>query len=171
MDPDKDSCDLVLFDGASNVKKVCNIVLLLHYFMLMCFHFSILTLYLLLCQAGQILGAEYPRITCLKGSEHIISLFFSDVAKLPFMKSLIQFHMSLYSWFGSGARHKSYAIFESHVMEQNGGKKLGLIRASDTRMAGHFITELRSLRLKKAFLRCVNSVEFFQLDQKPTSII
>eukprot|EP00957_Ditylum_brightwellii_P054899 4161180-Ditylum_brightwellii.AAC.1 len=56
-------------------------------------------------------------------------------------------------------------------MEHNGGKKLGLIHTSDTRMAGPFIAELHSLHLKKEFLSCVKSVVFFQLDQKPTSII
>ena len=57
LDPEKRVVDLLYFDGASNVQK-----------------------------AGDIICAKYPRATCLQGSEHVVSLFFSDIAKLKPIK-------------------------------------------------------------------------------------
>jgi len=52
-DPEKKLVDLFYFDGASNVQK-----------------------------AGRLLVAKYPRAMCLHGGEHVISLFFADLAKM-----------------------------------------------------------------------------------------
>ena len=49
--------DLFFFDGASNVQK-----------------------------AGEILKAYYPRAYSLHGGEHVISLFFSDIAQIEPIK-------------------------------------------------------------------------------------
>jgi hypothetical protein len=49
--------DLFFFDGASNVQK-----------------------------AGRILAISCKTAHCLHGAEHVISLFFSDLAKLPQIK-------------------------------------------------------------------------------------
>ncbi len=49
----KDNTDVFFFDGASNVQK-----------------------------AGLVLEQKYPRAHTLHGAEHVISLFFSDIAKL-----------------------------------------------------------------------------------------
>jgi hypothetical protein len=57
LDPDKTVVDLLYFDGASNVQK-----------------------------AGDIICARYPRATCLQGSEHVVSLFFSDIAQVKQIK-------------------------------------------------------------------------------------
>jgi len=46
--------DIFYFDGASNLQK-----------------------------AGRLLVATYPRASCLHGGEHISSLFFADLAKMP----------------------------------------------------------------------------------------
>lgn len=56
-DPMKKFSDIFFFDGASNVQK-----------------------------GGRILEAKYPRTYCLHAGEHVVSLFFSDVAKLPEVK-------------------------------------------------------------------------------------
>ena len=56
-DPNKDRTDLIFFDGAKNVQK-----------------------------AGKIIEAIFPRTTCLHGVEHGVSLFFSDIAKIPEIK-------------------------------------------------------------------------------------
>jgi hypothetical protein len=135
LDENKDSVDIIYFDGASNVQK-----------------------------AGQVICARYPRATCLHGSEHVVSLFFSDIAKLPVVKAFITLYRKAYSWFGSGARHAPYAIFSKHCKKFNGGRGIRLIRAADTRMAGHFIAFLRFLRLKEAMLSTLSSAEFLQLD-------
>ena len=56
-DPNKMLTDVLFFDGASNVQK-----------------------------GGEILEMEYPRAYALHGGEHVISLFFSDIAKTPKIK-------------------------------------------------------------------------------------
>ena len=53
----KQLIDLFYFDGAGNVQK-----------------------------AGRILIAKYPRAYCLHGGEHVVSLFFDDIAKLKAIK-------------------------------------------------------------------------------------
>ena len=49
--------DVFYFDGASNVQK-----------------------------AGQILMAKFPRTFCFHGGEHVVSLFFSSIAKIKPVK-------------------------------------------------------------------------------------
>ena len=57
IDPEHNLTDCFFFDGAANVQK-----------------------------AGRILEAKYPRAHCLHGGEHVISLFFSDLAKMKPIK-------------------------------------------------------------------------------------
>lgn len=127
------STDLVIFDGASNVQK-----------------------------AGKLLAAQFPRIAVIHGAEHVISLFFQDVFKLPEFEVLRDFNRTLYRFFGSGSMHGPYAIFSKHSRDHNGGKSIGFIRAADTRMAGHVISMLRTLRLKPALLSTISSAAFLQ---------
>ena len=56
-DPTNTVTDLFYFDGASNVQK-----------------------------AGQVLMAQFPRSFCYLGGEHVVSLFFSDIAKIQPVK-------------------------------------------------------------------------------------
>ena len=53
-DPENKLVDIFYFDGASNVQK-----------------------------AGRLLVATYPRAMCLHGGEHVVSLFFADLPKMP----------------------------------------------------------------------------------------
>ena len=65
-DPENKLVDLFYFDGASNVQK-----------------------------AGRLLVAKYPRAMCLHGGEHVISLFFADLAKMiPIRVSVNDFHVT-----------------------------------------------------------------------------
>ena len=64
-DPDKTLTDIFFFDGTSNVQK-----------------------------AGRILTAKYPRSTSCHGGEHVLALFFEDLAKFPVVKVC---HMILFS--------------------------------------------------------------------------
>jgi len=57
LDPFHSRIDLFIVDGASNVQK-----------------------------AGRVVAAVFPRVTVLHGAEHCLSLFFSDVAKIPQMR-------------------------------------------------------------------------------------
>jgi hypothetical protein len=88
--------DLVLFDGASNMQK-----------------------------AGRALAAQFPRITCIHGGEHVVSLFFSDVGKTILGSMMIKAYQQIYKWFG-GRHHSLYAIFNksrksSHSRENQQG--------------------------------------------------
>jgi hypothetical protein len=68
--------DLVLFDGASNVKN-----------------------------AAKLASNTYPRITVVHGAEHVVSLFFKDIfTKMPVFQCLSQFSKRCRNIFGS-TRH------------------------------------------------------------------
>ena len=58
LDPNRDLTDVIFFDGASNVQK-----------------------------AGRILEAKFPCAHCIHGGEHVISLFFDDIAKLDVVQA------------------------------------------------------------------------------------
>lgn len=125
--------DLVIFDGASNVQK-----------------------------AGKLLEAKFPHISVIHGAEHVISLFYGDVFRLKQFDMLKKMNRIIYRYFGSGSMHSPYAIFSKHSKEHNNGKSIGLVRASDTRMGGHVISMLRTLRLKQSLISTISSASFLQ---------
>ena len=53
-DPSNTNTDVFFFDGASNVQK-----------------------------AGEVLMAQFPHASCFHGGEHVVSLFFSSIGKVP----------------------------------------------------------------------------------------
>jgi len=57
LDPMKDRFDLYIVDGASNVQA-----------------------------AGEIISSYFPRVSTVHGSEHLVSLIFSDIAKIPVVR-------------------------------------------------------------------------------------
>ena len=59
-EPDKTKSTIFWFDGAGNVQK-----------------------------AGKILQAKFPRSYSLHGGEHVVSLFFSDIAKINVIKVML----------------------------------------------------------------------------------
>jgi len=69
----------------------------------------------------------------------------------------------VYKFFGSGSMHAPYAIFSKYSKQHNQGRKIGLIRAADTRMGGHVIALIRMLRLQTALKNTVTSREFLHL--------
>ena len=73
LDPLGVHLNAMLFDGASNVQK-----------------------------AGRVIEAKYPQVSVLHGIEHVISLFFGDVARLSFLQFLIVNYRRVYRVFGSG---------------------------------------------------------------------
>ena len=125
--------DLVIFDGASNVQK-----------------------------AGQLLEAKFPHISVIHGAEHVISLFYHDVFQLKEFHMLKNINRLIYRYFGSGSMHSPYAIFSKHSEDHNNGKCIGLIRAADTRMGGHVISIMRTLRLKDPLISTISSAAFLQ---------
>lgn len=135
LDPYGIHLNAILFDGASNVQK-----------------------------AGRVIEAKYPQVSVLHGIEHVISLFFSDVSRLPFLQFAIINYRRVYHVFGSGSMHSPYAMFRKQAQTFNGGLKIGLLRAADTRMAGYFYALHRMLRLKPALEATVASAEFIGLN-------
>jgi hypothetical protein len=142
----KDCVDCAFFDGASNVQK-----------------------------AGEIMEAKYPRITVMHGAEHVVSLFYADIFKIPEFLLLKKFNRLLYKFFGSGSMHLPYALFQKQSKAHNNGRNVGFIRSSDTRMGGHVISMMRSLRLKDALMSTVGTAEFLQgkirIDRKHLSLV
>jgi len=63
-DPNHFLTDVFFFDGASNVQK-----------------------------AGEVLMAKYPRTFCYHGGEHVVSLFFSSLAKIKPIKVSILIYL------------------------------------------------------------------------------
>ena len=93
---------------------------------------------------------------------HVISLFYNDVFRLKEFDMLKNINRMIYRYFGSGSMHSPYAIFSKHSRDHNGGKCIGLIRAADTRMGGHVISIMRTLRLKDPLISTISSASFLQ---------
>lgn len=130
--------DCVFFDGASNVQK-----------------------------AGDILAAQFPRIHVQTCAAHCVSLFFSDICKrLWEVRLLLINYRRLYRLFGSGAMHAPYALFIAQSRTFNAGRKVGLIKAAGTRMAGHVYAQHRMLRLKEPIIATFSSAAFKALKLK-----
>jgi hypothetical protein len=138
LDPQNTRIDCVFFDGASNVQK-----------------------------AGHLLAAKYPRVQVLTCAAHSVSLFFSDlVNKLWEIKLMLLNYRRLYRLFGSGAMHSPYALFQAQSKIFNSGRKVGLIRAAGTRMAGHTYAQVRMLRLREPLLATISSAAYKDLKLK-----
>ena len=129
-----DCVDYCTFDGAANVQK-----------------------------AGEVLAAYYPRIVCTHGAEHVVSLFFKDCFESKVLFFFVKLHRKLYAIFGSGAMHGPYAIFQKYSRIYNNGRNIGLMRASQTRMAGEAIALQRLLRLKEPLQQTVESTALIKL--------
>jgi hypothetical protein len=134
MDNAKSLSDLISFDGASAVQK-----------------------------AGQIMQVSYPRMYCIHGAEHSISLFFKDVAHLSPIAKFIREDQLLYRVFGSGSMHAPYAIFKQHAREHNDNVEVGMIRGVTTRFGFFFYSFHRNLRLKMALESTVTCNQFNKL--------
>ena len=133
IDPQHMYVDSVFFDGAASVQK-----------------------------AGKILAVKFPSITVLHGEEHIVLLFFSDIAKrIPAITQMISIYKKMYSVFGSGSYHSPHAFFRK-TSQTHFGTYVGLIRAADTRMAGYFMAFARFIRLKSVLRQTVNSIEYIE---------
>jgi hypothetical protein len=93
--------DLVLFDGAINVRNAVKLV-----------------------------SITYPPITVVHSAEHVVSLFFKDLfTKMPVFKSLSQFLKRCRNIFGSTC-HSPHVIFKKHSIMLNAmaGELIGLLR-------------------------------------------
>jgi hypothetical protein len=138
LDPSSTRIDCVFFDGASNVQK-----------------------------AGRLLEAKYPRISVQSCAAHSVSLFFSDInTKIWQFRLMLVNYRRVYRLFGSGSMHSPYALFLQQSKNFNGGRKVGLIKAADTRMAGHAYAQCRMLRLREPLMATITSAAYIDLKLK-----
>ena len=59
--------------------------------------------------------------------------------------------------------HSPYALFIAQSKNFNGGRKVGLIRAAETRMAGHSYAQCRMLRLREPLMATIASAAWKDL--------
>ena len=86
-----------------------------------------------------------------------------NCSNLLAIRIIIIFYKLIYTYFGSGARHASYATFMELAKENNNGRKVGLIKLAETRMGGYYIALLQLLGLKDVLLQTVMSPTFLEL--------
>ena len=73
---------------------------------------------------------------------------------------MVRQYRFIYGIFGSGSRHKPYALFQKISKDFNSGRKIGLIRAAGTRMGGYWYAFHRLLRLRSALQATIHSAEW-----------
>ena len=101
--------DLVLFDRATNIQN-----------------------------NGKIMAMRYPRITVLRGTEHVVSILFKDFCEnIPEFSLLRKFTVHARNMFGSTC-HEPTSMFGSYSKKHNKGIKIGFIKLCDVKMAGEF---------------------------------
>ena len=85
------------------------------------------------------------------------------------MSKAFDIYRKIYSNFGSGSHHSTHAIYKRFSKEHFQGKFVGLISATNTRMAGYFIAFARLLRVKNILKSTIASSEFLNLTYKKSS--
>ena len=105
IDPRKKLTDIVMFDGASNVKL-----------------------------GRKLLKVHYPNFTVMRGVDHTVSLFFNYISKIPIVNQMISAHKMIYNIFGSGIYHKPHSIFKSKSQEFH-NRNIGIFSGNETGMA------------------------------------
>ena len=96
------------------------------------------------------------------GVEHTVSLFFSDVSKIPIVHKLISAHKTINNNLGSGIYHNLHSILKSKYQEFY-NKKIGLSSGNDTGMDGYFMRMQGYLRMRKFLQSNISSAEFINI--------
>ena len=152
FDPERIHTDVLYFDGAANVQK-----------------------------CGLRLCGLYPRAYLFHGRELVISLFFSDITKIAFIKvpicdfiffvsfsTILLYCLTLnllkiiiikvcrmYNVFGSGAEHGIYAQLIQNSGVHNNGKRIGLLRGAGTRFLTYFYAMMHLVCLQATLLATI----------------
>ena len=119
IDPTKKISDIVMFDGASNVKLT-----------------------------GRLLKVYNPKMKVMCGVEHTVYLFLNYVSKITFVHQMISEHNMIYNIFGSGIYHKPHSNFKSKSQDFH-NKNIGIFNGNETRMAEYFMGMHRDLWMQK----------------------
>jgi hypothetical protein len=83
---------------------------------------------------------------------NMFCLFSSKIVSNYQYSALSQIVKKTYPFFGSGAMHGPYALFQKYLKENNNGKNIGMFCSTGTRMGGEVIALMRMYRLKDSFL-------------------
>ena len=62
--------------------------------------------------SGSLLEVHYHKFTGMHGVEHIVSLFFNDVSKIPIVHQVISAQKVEYNIFGSGIYPKPHSVLK-----------------------------------------------------------
>ena len=134
--------------------------------------------------------AFYPRAYVFHCGEHVISLFFSDIAKIAYIKvrmyafiffvsfsTIILYCLTLnllqilirqvcrmYNVFDSGAAHGIYAQFTQKSGFHNKRKRIVLLRGAGTRSAAYFYAMMRIVRLQDPLLATICQAIFSDIN-------
>ncbi len=150
--------DVFYFDGASNVQK-----------------------------AGEVLMARFPCSFCFHGGTHVVSLFFSSIAKikpvevccmfalLGCIQSIDPLFFLFYSfWFSKhagcvmyldwGGNHGIYAQFMAKSAIANKGCKVGLLQGAGTQMALWFYAMVSLLCLRQPLVATIHWQKIIDLN-------
>ena len=119
IDHRKQLIDIVMFDGASNMKI-----------------------------GGKRLKVNYSMLTVMRGVEHTVSVFFNDFLKIPIVSKIISAHKMINNIFGSGIYQKPHSVFKSKSQEFH-NRNIGLFIGNETRIAGYFIGMHKDLQMRK----------------------
>ena len=105
------------------------------------------------------MSIKFPRVTCVYGEEHVVSIFFDDVFKLEEFDMLVTLHNRLRNYFGS-ARHAPTEILKKRSKDDNNDIPLSFIKIEDALMGGKIICLLSLLRLRDPLVTTIHSNEF-----------
>ena len=95
---------------------------------------------------GNLLKCLYPKLKVMRGFEHIVSILFNDLSKIPNVNQMVQYHKALYNTFGSDIFHKSHSILKSKYLESH-NDNIDLFSRNYTKMVGYFMVMNRDLRI------------------------
>ncbi|KAL7529290.1 hypothetical protein ACHAWF_002926 [Thalassiosira exigua] len=114
-------------------------------------------------KAGEVIAAHYPHAAVMHVVDHVVSLFFCDIAKcvpqqisLSFQR-LIKKICRLYNVICCGVVHAVYAIFMEISAMMNGGKTICLLCGAGSCFASFFYAMLCDLCCKAVILAMVHS--------------
>ena len=111
---------------------------------------------------GTLLKVQYSKLTVVCGVEHIVSLFFNNVSKIPIINQMIYSHNMIDNIFGSGIYHKPLSIFKSKSQEFH-NRNIGIFSENETRMAGHFMGMHRDLWMEEILQAPISFAEFVSI--------
>ena len=137
MDPDKTRCSTQLL-----YYFLCNVSYIHFRVCMRAFDSSSNT-----WKASKVMCINFPRVACIHGVEHVMTLLFDDVIKLEECAMLVTFFNCVRKFFDS-ACHLPAAMIKKYIKDHDNHVPLSLIKIAETRMGGKITFLFRLLRLR-----------------------